>query len=219
MNILIIEDNDKIRQELQLLLEEEGYHTSAITHFESTIKEVQDGDYQLILLDINLPIQNGYDICKEIKKTSNIPILFVTSRDSEEDELRSIISGGNDFIRKPYNKIILLEKIKRALVNNNPIHYRELKVGEVTLDLHLSILKYRQQEVELTRNEFRILYYFFQNAHRVITKEELIEYLWNDKYYLDENILTVNINRLRKKAEEIGLDNFIKTVHGQGYQL
>lgn len=219
MNILIIEDDDKIRQELQLLLEEEGYHTSAITHFESTIKEVQDGDYQLILLDINLPIQNGYDICKEIKKTSNIPILFVTSRDSEEDELRSIISGGNDFIRKPYNKIILLEKIKRALVNNNPIHYRELKVGEVTLDLHLSILKYRQQEVELTRNEFRILYYFFQNAHRVITKEELIEYLWNDKYYLDENILTVNINRLRKKAEEIGLDNFIKTVHGQGYQL
>ena len=208
MNILIIEDDDKIRQELQLLLEEEGYHTSAITHFESTIKEVQDGDYQLILLDINLPIQNGYDICKEIKKTSNIPILFVTSRDSEEDELRSIISGGNDFIRKPYNKIILLEKIKRALVNNNPIHYRELKVGEVTLDLHLSILKYRQQEVELTRNEFRILYYFFQNAHRVITKEEL-----------DENILTVNINRLRKKAEEIGLDNFIKTVHGQGYQL
>ncbi len=219
MNILIIEDDDKIRQELQLLLEEEGYHTSAITHFESTIKEVQDGDYQLILLDINLPIQNGYDICKEIKKTSNIPILFVTSRDSEEDELRSIISGGNDFIRKPYNKIILLEKIKRALVNNNPIHYRELKVGEVTLDLHLSILKYRQQEVDLTRNEFRILYYFFQNAHRVITKEELIEYLWNDKYYLDENILTVNINRLRKKAEEIGLDNFIKTVHGQGYQL
>lgn len=219
MNILIIEDDDKIRQELQLLLEEEGYHTSAITHFESTIKEVQSGDYQLILLDINLPIQNGYDICKEIKKTSNIPILFVTSRDSEEDELRSIISGGNDFIRKPYNKIILLEKIKRALVNNNPIHYRELKVGEVTLDLHLSILKYRQQEVELTRNEFRILYYFFQNAHRVITKEELIEYLWNDKYYLDENILTVNINRLRKKAEELGLDNFIKTVHGQGYQL
>lgn len=219
MNILIIEDDDKIRQELQLLLEEEGYHTSAITHFESTIKEVQNGDYQLILLDINLPIQNGYDICKEIKKTSNIPILFVTSRDSEEDELRSIISGGNDFIRKPYNKIILLEKIKRALVNNNPIHYRELKVGEVTLDLHLSILKYRQQEVELTRNEFRILYYFFQNAHRVITKEELIEYLWNDKYYLDENILTVNINRLRKKAEELGLDNFIKTVHGQGYQL
>ena len=219
MNILIIEDDDKIRQELQLLLEEEGYHTSAITHFESTIKEVQDGDYQLILLDINLPIQNGYDICKEIKKTSNIPILFVTSRDSEEDELRSIISGGNDFIRKPYNKIILLEKIKRALVNNNPIHYRELKVGEVTLDLHLSILKYRQQEVELTRNEFRILYYFFQNAYRVITKEELIEYLWKDKYYLDENILNVNINRLRKKAEEIGLDNFIKTVHGQGYQL
>ena len=113
----------------------------------------------------------------------------------------------------------LLEKIKRALKLNNPINYRELTKNGYTLDLHLSLLKYGGKEVDLTRNEFRILYYFFINPNRIITKDELLEKLWNDKYYLDDNILSVNINRLRKKASEIGIVDFLKNIRGQGYKL
>lgn len=114
----------------------------------------------------------------------------------------SIEAGGMDFITKPYDTMILLEKIKRAINLTNPENYREISKNGYTLDLHLSLLKKDNMQVELTRNEFRILYYFFMNDGRVITKEELLEKLWNDKYYLDENILMVNITRLRKKRRK-----------------
>ena len=127
--------------------------------------------------------------------------------------------GGDDFITKPYNKTILLEKIKRALRQFDPIQYKELKVKDMVLDLHLSIVKHNDKEVELTRNEFHILYYFFMNPDKLITKEELLDYLWNEKYYLDDNILNVNLNRLRKKLKEIDQPDFIKTIRGQGYQI
>ena len=129
------------------------------------------------------------------------------------------LSGGDDFITKPYNKSILLEKIKRALRQFDPIQYKELKVKDMVLDLHLSIVKHNDKEVELTRNEFHILYYFFMNPDKLITKEELLDYLWNEKYYLDDNILNVNLNRLRKKLKEIDQPDFIKTIRGQGYQI
>ncbi len=220
MKILIVEDDDRIRQELKELLEKHSYEAITVNNFTTGIaKEISNMDKDLILLDINLPNQNGFDICKKIKKEENVPIIFVTSRTREEDELKSIISGGNDFITKPYNKDILLEKIKRTLNLNNPFSHKEIKVKGVTLDLHLSLVCYQDSTIELTRNEFRILYYFFTNPEKIISKEELLDYLWNEKYYLDDNILTVNINRLRKKLEEIGLQDFIKTVRGKGYRL
>lgn len=112
---------------------------------------------------------------------------------------------GSDFITKPYDTLILLEKIKRALQLSNPNNFRELTKKDCTLDLHLSVLKYEGKSIELTRNEFRILYYFFMNEDKIISKEELLEKLWNDKYYLDENVLLVNMTRLKKKMKEIGL--------------
>ena len=142
-------------------------------------------------------------ICKEIKKYRQTPIIFVTSRDTEEDELNSLLSGGDDFVTKPYNKYILLEKISRALKLNDPMRYKELVVHGVVLNLPFSTVKFQDQEVELTRNEFRILYYLFLNVGQVLSKEKLTQYLWNDQYYLDETILLVNINRLRKKLEDI----------------
>ncbi len=219
MNIGIVEDDGVIREKLALLLQDAGYKTFVIDHFENVVGTLLEKDVNLILLDINLPYMDGYDICKQIKEKSNIPIIFVTSRDTTEDEIKSIRVGGVDFITKPYNKIILLEKIKRALKLNDPIHFRELTKNGYTLDLHLSILKYEDKEIELTRNEFRILYYFFTNPNRVITKDELLENLWNDKYYLDDNILSVNINRLRNKAKEIGIQDFLVNVRGKGYKL
>ncbi len=131
----------------------------------------------------------------------SVPIIFVTSRDTSADELLSIQAGGIDFITKPYDTLILLEKIKRALQLSNPNNFRELTKKDCTLDLHLSVLKYEGKSIELTRNEFRILYYFFMNEDKIISKEELLEKLWNDKYYLDENVLLVNMTRLKKENE------------------
>ena len=217
--IAIIEDDKIIREELSILLKNNNYETIIITDFENIEKKLNNYSIDLILLDINLPYENGFEICKKIKKEYNIPVIFVTSKNTEVDELLSIRVGGIDFITKPYNKNILLEKIKRALNYNNPIKYKEITKEGYTLDLHLSLLKKDNKSVELTRNEFLILYYFFTNENRIITKEELLEYLWNDKYYLDENILTVNINRLRKKASELSVNNLIKTIRGKGYKL
>ena len=220
MKILIVEDDYKIRQELKTLLESNNYQVDLIEDFTNdVIYEIMNKEKDLILLDINLPNQNGFEICRKVKSQERVPIIFVTSCTREEDELKSILSGGADFITKPYNKDILLEKIKRTLNVSNPFSYKEIKVKGVVLDLHLSFVRNQDKTTELTRNEFRILYYFFTNPEKIITKEELLDYLWNEKYYLDDNILTVNINRLRKKLEEIGLVDFIKTIRGKGYRL
>lgn len=219
MNIIIVEDDPIIREKLSILLKDNGYETTLIDKFDNVVDDLLIENADLILLDINLPYMDGFDICKKLKEKTNIPIIFVTSRDTAEDEIKSIQVGGIDFITKPYNKTILLEKIKRALRLNNPINFKELTKNGYTLDLHLSLLKYDGKEIELTRNEFRILYYFFTNSNRVITKDELLEKLWNDKYYLDDNILSVNINRLRNKAKEIGIADFLVNVRGKGYKL
>ena len=219
MKIAIVEDDMKIREELSKLLKNNGYETIIFNDFENIPLLIKNSGANLVLLDINLPFENGYEICRKIKNESNIPIIFVTSRDSTEDEIMSIKVGGIDFITKPYDTIILLEKIKRAINLTDPKNFKEMTKKGYTLDLHLSLLKYKDQEIELTRNEFRILYYFFMNDERVISKEELLEKLWNDKYYLDENILLVNINRLRKKAEEIGIKDLLENVRGKGYKL
>lgn len=219
MKIAIVEDDMKIREELSKLLKNNGYETIIFNDFENIPLLIKNSEANLVLLDINLPFENGYEISRKIKNESNIPIIFVTSRDSTEDEIMSIKVGGIDFITKPYDTIILLEKIKRAINLTDPKNFKEMTKKGYTLDLHLSLLKYKDQEIELTRNEFRILYYFFMNDERVISKEELLEKLWNDKYYLDENILLVNINRLRKKAEEIGIKDLLENVRGKGYKL
>ena len=175
MNIIIVEDDPIIREKLSILLKDNGYETTLINEFDNIIDNLLKENADLILLDINLPYMDGFDICKKLKEKTNIPIIFVTSRDTAEDEIKSIQVGGVDFITKPYNKIVLLEKIKRALKLNNPINFRELTKNGYTLDLHLSILKYQDKEIELTRNEFRILYYFITNSGRLITRDELLE--------------------------------------------
>ena len=219
INILIIEDDENIREELTTLLRKNNYQVSCITDFKHPLENIYQGDYQLLLLDITLPNQNGFEICQKIKKELDIPIIFVTSSNRPEDELKSILSGGDDFITKPYHVSLLLEKIKRATKKKDTLNNQILKVKDVVYDMSTSLPSYQDKNVELTRNERKIIYYLFQNADRLVTKDELIEYLWNDKYYLDENILIVNMNRLRKKLKEIGLDNFIQTIRGKGYQI
>ena len=219
MKIAIIEDDEITRLELSKLLNGQGYETVLLTDFENVTAELVNYSLELVLLDINLPYENGYEVCKKIKEITPVPIIFVTSRDTSADELRSIQVGGIDFITKPYDTLILLEKIKRALKLSNPNNFRELVKKDCILDLHLSILKYKGESIELTRNEFRILYYFFMNEDKVIGKEELLEKLWNDKYYLDENVLLVNISRLKKKMKDIGIVHLLENVRGKGWRL
>ena len=199
MRIAIIEDDEITRLELSKLLNTQGYETVLLIDFGNLTDELKQYSIELVLLDINLPYENGYEVCRKIKQVMPVPIIFVTSRDTNADELKSIQVGGIDFITKPYDTLILLEKIKRALQLSNPNNFRELVKKDCTLDLHLSILKYQEQSIELTRNEFRILYYFFMNEDKVISKEELLEKLWNDKYYIDENVLLVNMTRLKNR--------------------
>lgn len=219
MKIAIIEDDKITRLELSKLLNAHGYETILLTDFEHLSEELKKHSLELILLDINLPYENGYEVCRKIKKIMSVPIIFVTSRDTNADELQSIQAGGIDFITKPYDTLILLEKIKRALQLSNPNNFRELIKKDCTLDLHLSVLKYEGKSIELTRNEFRILYYFFMNEDKIISKEELLEKLWNDKYYLDENVLLVNMTRLKKKMKEIGIVHLLENIRGKGWRL
>ena len=217
--ILIIEDDKTIREELSILLTNNNYEVSSIEEFLDIEKSIKDINPDLILLDINLPNTDGFEVIKKIKKVTLKPVIFVTSRNTLEDELRSLNIGGYDFITKPYNKELLLLKIRKCLDEVNPKNHKELIVNGVVLDLHLSKIKYQDKEIELTRNEFLLIYYLFLNYPNILSKDMLIEYLWNDKFYLDENILIVNINRLRNKLRDIGLDDFIKTVRGVGYKL
>ena len=219
MKIAIIEDDKITRLELSKLLNSHGYETVLLTDFENLSEESKKYSFDLILLDINLPYENGYEICRKMKKLMSVPIIFVTSRDTSADVLLSIQAGGIDFITKPYDTLILLEKIKRALQLSNPNNFRELTKKDCTLDLHLSVLKYEGKSIELTRNEFRILYYFFMNEDKIISKEELLEKLWNDKYYLDENVLLVNMTRLKKKMKEIGIIHLLENIRGKGWKL
>lgn len=219
MKIAIIEDDEITRLELSKLLTGQDYETVLLTDYENITLELEQYSVDLILLDINLPYENGYEICEKIKNITSVPVIFVTSRDTNADELRSIQAGGIDFIIKPYDTLILLEKIKRALKLSNPNNFRDIVKKDCTLDLHLSILKYQNKSIELTRNEFRILYYFFMNEDKIISKEELLEKLWNDKYYLDENVLLVNMTRLKKKMKEIGIVHLLENIRGKGWKL
>ena len=217
--ILIIEDDEIIRKELGILFSNNNYSASSSVDFLNIEKTIENINPDLILLDINLPDTNGYEVIKKLKKVTLKPIIFVTSRNTIEDEIKSLNAGGYDFITKPYNKELLLLKIRKCLDEVNPKNHKELIVNGVSLDLHLSLIKYQDKEIELTRNEFLLMYYLFLNYPNILSKDMLIEYLWNDKFYLDENILIVNINRLRNKLRDIGLDDFIKTVRGVGYKL
>lgn len=217
--ILIIEDDEVIREELQNFLKKYGYEVNAPIDLNNIIKYIEDENANLILLDINLPMFDGYYICRQIRKTSDVPIIIVTSRDSDVDELMSMNLGADDFITKPYNTEILLARItnilKRTYGNlktNNILNYRDFN-----LNLSNATVIYKNESLELTKNEVKILSYLINNKGNIVKRDFLMEYLWKSDYFVDDSTLNVNINRLRKKLEEIGIENPIETRRGLGY--
>lgn len=217
--IIIIEDDEVIREELQSFLERYGYEVKAPLDMDNIINYIESENAELILLDINLPMYDGYYICREIRKTSEVPIIIVTSRDSEIDELMSMNLGADDFITKPYNTEILLARItnilKRTYGNiktSNILSYRDFN-----LNLSNATIIYKDNSLELTKNEVKILSFLINNKGNIVKRDSLMEYLWKADFFVDDSTLNVNINRLRKKLEEIGIENPIETRRGMGY--
>lgn len=218
--ILIIEDDPLIRNELKTLLQSNGYETAAPEDFSDVIDRIKAEQPHLILLDIKLPGISGFSLCTEVRTFSEVPIIFVTSCNTDMDELNSIMLGGDAFITKPYNTAILLAKIASLLKKAYPAQQTDQIVhGDAVLHLESSSLDYHGQSVELTKNELKILYYLFKNGGKICSRADMIEYLWDNQLYVDDNALSVNINRIREKLASIGLTDFIKTKHRQGYTI
>lgn len=189
--------------------------------FDNTIEEIINVKSDLILLDINLPYVDGEYICKEIRKVSNVPIIMVTSRDNELDELLSINNGADQYVTKPYNIQILLAKIERLLKRsyNSNMSQDKINCGNFILNISKSTIEKEDASLELTKNELKILYFLVLNKEKIVSRNEIMDYLWDSESFVDDNTLTVNINRLRTKLEEIGLQDIIETKRGLGYIL
>lgn len=218
--ILVAEDHKPIRDELCDFLSKYGYEAIPLTNYETIIEDCIKEQADLILLDINLPVLDGYYICREIRSQSDIPIIVVTSRDSEMDELMSMNLGADDFITKPYNTQILMARIASILRRSkktetqNVIFCKDMKVC-----LNDSTAEYHGNKIELTKNEIRILYTLIKHQGSIVSRDELMEMLWQSNEFVDDNTLTVNVNRLRKRMDSIGWKNKIQTKRGQGYMI
>ncbi|MCJ7835499.1 response regulator transcription factor [Cuneatibacter sp. NSJ-177] len=200
--ILVVEDDPSIKSELILLLQNNGYHP------------VEALPCDLALLDINLPEMSGYEICRKLRVHSDVPVIFLTARDTAEDELLGFGVGADDYIRKPYHSSVLLARISRLLMRkSNPV----LSVRGLTLHLSDLTVSYEGRTEELTKNETRILACLMKKD--LCTREEIVEDLWSNSLYIDENTLYVNVNRLREKLKRMGALDFIRTVRGVGYRL
>lgn len=200
--ILLVEDDESIKRELTMLLRANGYMV------------VDEPPSDLALLDINLPDRSGYDICAELRRESNVPVVFLTAREGAEDEILAFGVGADDYIRKPYNSSILLARIARLLKRNEST---VLAAGGLTLDMTDMKVFATGGECELTKNETKILACLMKKE--LCSREEIIEELWENSLYIDENTLYVNISRLREKLRAIGAPECIRTVRGVGYRL
>ena len=216
--IMIVEDDKVIAEELYNLLKSSNYEAIILTDFKNAKNEILKSGVDLILLDINIPILNGEILLKEIRKESNVPIIMVTSKSEETDEVLSYSYGADDYIIKPYNPTILLLKIaaifKRCELNSNIISYKDL-----SFDIGKGIVKNKNGEVILTKNEIIIFSLLLNHQDRIVSKDEIMTDLWNNDEYINENALTVNISRLRAKLLELGYDNIIETRKGIGYRI
>lgn len=216
--IMIIEDDTIISKELYELLVNAGYEALILKDFSNAKEEILKSNIDLILLDINIPYQNGEQLLKEIRKESNIPVIMVTSRASETDEILSISYGADDYITKPYSPTILLLRIQnifKRLDNSTEV----LKYKDLEVSISRGTLSGNNKELELTKNEMLIFQHLLNNQNRIVSRDELMTILWNNEEYINDNALTVNISRLRSKLEGFGYLDAIETRKGQGYIL
>ncbi|MGL5295917.1 MAG: response regulator transcription factor [Culicoidibacterales bacterium] len=218
MRILIIEDDKSVREQLQQFITKYGYDTQSITDFVDVCSQIQQIQPDLLLLDVNLPGQDGYTLCREIRKTSMIPIMIVTSRAGDVDELMAMHLGADDFVTKPFNAQILIARIEALLKRTYTTQAQTIITYEqLQLDIAKGSVSTASGEVILTKNELLIFQYLLQHRGQIIAREVLMEYLWSTQSFIDDNTLSVNITRLRKKITSLGIENPIQTRRGLGY--
>ena len=220
MKIFVIEDDTVLRTELIKLLNSYEYECESSEDWPNIVQLVLEADPDLVLLDINLPFFDGFHICREIRRQSTVPIIVVTSRSTDMDELMSINLGADDFVTKPYNTQILIARIAALLKRSaqdsgsETMEYRGLRFQQAK-----GVISYGDNRIDLTKNEMKILSILFQNAGEIVSRDELMNALWQSDEFVDDNTLTVNVNRLRKKCESIGAKGFITTKRGMGYLI
>lgn len=229
LHIIVVEDEPEIRQELCQLLLNALYQVSAVEDFTDVAQTILDKEPDLVLLDLNLPVESGYEICTKIRKCSDVPIIFLTSRTDSMDELTGMLKGGDDYITKPFQPPILLARIAAVLKRSSKDKEEDKTVmvcGDLTLDLARGIVcrqasgTWEKAQVELTKNELKILNCLFQHKGQIVSRMDLIEYLWDQQVFIDDNALSVNITRIRGKLKEIGIpQDYIKTKRGMGYYI
>ena len=220
--IMIVEDDESISSELKELLQNSGYQAVVLQDFNNSLNEILRVAPDLLLLDINIPYMNGELLLQSLRKSTNTPVIMVTSKNSETDEALSISYGADDYITKPYNPNILLLRIGAVLkriktnygANSNKLSYRDL-----LFDVQKGIIKKDNIEIVLTKNEMIIFSYLLSHKNKIVTRDELMTTLWDNTEFVNDNALTVNISRLRNKLKEIGYEDSIDTRKGQGYIL
>ena len=218
--ILIVEDDEKLRNEVEIFFNNNGYNAESLKKFDNTIEDIININPDLILLDINLPGTDGEYVCKEIRKKSNVPIIIVTSRDNELDELLCINYGADHYITKPFNIQILLAKTNSLLRRSNMEKVQDkICTKDFIINLSNSTIIKNDKVIELTKNELKILKYLTEKRNQIVSREEIMDYLWESESFIDDNTLTVNITRLRNKLEELKLKELLETRRGQGYIL
>ena len=218
--IFIVEDEIKLRNEVSTLLERNGYRCFTSDDYLNIIRDILDLHPDLILLDLNLPVYDGFYICKEIRNQSEIPIIVLTSSQSDLDELDVLNLGADDFINKPFNPRILLARISSVLKRTSG-KSKSIIVSHngAVLNVLKSKVSHHDKSIELTRNELGILKVLMDNKGNIIPRNEIISSLWDMAEFVEDSTLTVNINRLRKKLEDIGLKDYLITKRGQGYMV
>ncbi len=219
--ILIVEDDSVISDKIKKYLEKWGYEVESVKDFANVLQCFSHFDPQLVLMDIGLPFYNGYYWCGEIRKLSQVPIIFISSASDNMNVVMAVNMGGDDFIVKPFDLEILAAKIQAILRRTYSFQnqFSILEYKNVILNLKDMSLLYEGKKLELSKNEFRIMQILFENQGNVVTRENLMKRLWDNECFVDDNTLTVNMNRLRKRIEEAGLKDFILTKKKVGYQL
>lgn len=219
--ILIIEDDSTIANQIKNYLNSWDYNAYTISDFSRVLEEIKIIDPDLILMDITLPYKNGFYYTQELRKTSNVPILFLTSANDDLQMITAINYGADDYITKPCELTILATKIQALLRRSYQFNTStdKLSFNGLSLNLENYILSYQGQTIELTKNECRILQALILNKNKIVQRDTLMEALWQNDSYVDENTLNVNVNRLRKKLERLGIKNWIETKKGSGYIL
>lgn len=220
--IMIVEDDQKIREIILENIQRWGYEGRGVEDFDRVLEVFAEYQPHLVLLDINLPAFDGYYWCGKIREISKAPIIFISSRNTNMDIVMAVNMGGDDFVQKPFSLEVLMAKVNALLrrtysyVNTST---ELLEHAGVVLNLSDTHLMYGDQKLDLTKNEFHILHILMKHSGQVVSREEIMQKLWEDESFVDDNTLTVNVNRLRKKLADLGLQDFIQTKRGQGYLI